>query len=224
MTVPDRIKQELTQALIAGKADDAEAVTLEALRAGVDPLEIIDTVMVPALTEVGNRFQSFQIFLPELMMAGNAARQASGHLEAAIESRGEKREPMGVVVLGTVQGDIHDIGKNILGTMLKSHGFTVVDLGRNVAPSAFMTAAEESHADIVGMSSLMTTTRPAQRGTVNLFKEVGVRNRYRVIVGGGSVNQKWADEIGADGYASDAAAAVDLCKRLIDMPSPESFQ
>ncbi|HBY97748.1 MAG: cobalamin-dependent protein [Ardenticatenaceae bacterium] len=221
MAVPDRIKQDLSQALITGKADTAEAVTLEALKAGVDPLEIIETVMVPSLTEVGNRFQSFQIFLPELMMAGNAAKQASGHLEAALEKRGGKREPMGVAVLGTVQGDIHDIGKNILATMLKSHGFSVVDLGRNVAPSAFMSAAEENHADIIGMSSLMTTTRPAQRSTVNLLKEVGVRNRYRIIVGGGSANQKWADEIGADAYAPDAAAAVDWCKRLIDMPSPE---
>lgn len=221
MSVPDRIKQDLTQALITGKADAAEAVTLEALKAGVDPLEIIETVMVPALTEVGSRFQSFQIFLPELMMAGNAAKQASTHLEAAIESGGGKREEMGVVVLGTVQGDIHDIGKNILATMLKSHGFKVVDLGRNVAPSAFMAAAEENHADVIGMSSLMTTTRPAQLNTMNLLREVGVRNRYRIVVGGGCVNQKWADEIGADGYAPDAASAVDLCKIMLDMPSPE---
>ncbi len=221
MSVPDRIKQALTQALIEGDADTAEAITLEALKAGVDPLEVIQTVMAPALTEVGNRFQTMQIFLPELMMTGNAAKTASAHLEAAIEARGGKHEPLGVAVVGTVQGDVHDIGKNILVTLLKSHGFTVIDLGRNVAPSAFMTAAEENKADIVAMSSLMTTTRPAQRSTVNLLKETGVRNRYRIVVGGGSVNQKWADEIGADGYAPDAASAVDLCKRMLDMPSRE---
>ena len=205
MTVSDQIKQSLTQALIEGEADTAESIAREALKAGADPLEIIQTVMVPALTEVGNRFQSMQIFLPELMMSGDAAKKASAPLEAAIEARGLKPEPIGVAVIGTVQGDVHDIGKNILGTLLKSHGFKVVDLGRNVAPSAFMTTAEESQADIIAMSSLMTTTRPAQRGTVNLLREVGVRKRYVVVVGGGSVNQRWADEIGADGYAPDAA-------------------
>ena len=162
-----------------------------------------------------------QIFLPELMMSGDAAKRASTHLEAAIAARGAKHEPMGVAVVGTVQGDVHDIGKNILVTLLKAHGFAVVDLGRNVAPSAFMTAAEENRADIIAMSSLMTTTRPAQRSTVNLLGEVGQRKRYRIVVGGGSVNQRWADEIGADGYAADAASAVELCKRLLDLPSRE---
>ncbi len=219
MSVPEAIHTRLTQALIDGDAEAAEAVTREALKARIDPLEIIQSVMVPALTEVGNRFQSFQIFLPELMMTGEAAKAASQQLEAALAASGGRREPLGVAVVGTVQGDIHDIGKNIVATMLKSHGFDVIDLGRNVAPSAFLDAAKQHRADVVLMSSLMTTTRPAQRNTVNLFKEVGVRQQHRVVVGGGSTNQKWADEIGADGYAPDAASAVELCKLLLDLPA-----
>jgi corrinoid protein of di/trimethylamine methyltransferase len=219
MAIPEAIHKRLTQALIDGDAEAAEAVTREALNARLDPLEMIQSVMVPALTEVGNSFQSCQIFLPELMMTGEAAKAASQLLEAALEAGGGRHEPLGVAVVGTVQGDIHDIGKNIVATMLKSHGFDVIDLGRNVAPSAFLDAAKQHRADVVLMSSLMTTTRPAQRNTVSLFKEVGVRQRHRMVVGGGSTNQKWADEIGADGYAPDAASAVELCKLLLDMPA-----
>jgi 5-methyltetrahydrofolate--homocysteine methyltransferase len=221
MSVPDKIHQTLTQALIDGDETAAEQITRDALNAGVDPLEIIQKVMVPALSEVGNRFQSFEIFLPELMMSGKAAEKATLLLDSAIEASGGHREPIGVIVIGTVQGDVHEIGKNIVATMLKSHGFKVIDLGRNVAPSAFLSAAEENKADVIAMSSLMTTTRPAQLSTVNLVNEVGARKRHRIIVGGGCVDQKWADEIGADGYAPDAVSTVDLCKRLLDMPSPK---
>jgi methylmalonyl-CoA mutase cobalamin-binding domain/chain len=120
-----------------------------------------------------------------------------------------------VVVIGAVQGDIHDIGKNIVATMLRAHGFRVIDLGRNVAPSAFLTAARENAAQIVAMSSLMTTTRPLALSTLNLFKEVGVKDKYRLVVGGGCVTRDWAEQSGFDGYSEDAAGAVDLCKTLV---------
>ncbi|KAA3647038.1 MAG: cobalamin-binding protein [Chloroflexi bacterium] len=218
MSVPESVHQRLTEAFIEGDVEVAEAITTEALEAGVDPLGIINEVMVPALTEVGNRFQTGEYFLPELMMAGEAAEKASKLLEDAIVASGQASEPLGTVVVGTVEGDVHDIGKNIVVTMLRAHGFNVVDLGRRVAPSAFTDAAKENNADIIGMSSLMTTTRPAIQNTVNLFEELGIRESYQLIAGGGSVTGDWATEIGI-GYSEDAAGAVELCKQLMDAPS-----
>jgi len=214
MSVPERFHQELTEAFIEGDEDAAEALTIEALEAGVDPLAIISEVMVPALTEVGNRFQTGEYFLPELLMAGEAAEVASQHLEAAIAASGQANEKLGTVVMGTVEGDVHDIGKNIVVTMLRAHGFEVVDLGRRVSPSAFVEAAQQNEAHIVGMSSLMTTTRPAVQSTVNLFSELGLEGKYELIAGGGSVTGDWAKEIKV-GYSEDAAGAVELCKQLM---------
>ena len=214
MSLPQSISERLSLALQEGEAESAEEVALEALQAGLDPLEVISQVMIPALTEVGARFQSGEIFLPELLMAGEAAEKVTKHMEAAITAQGRATAPLGVVVIGTVQGDIHDIGKNIVATMLRAHGFRVVDLGRNVAPSAFMTAAEENGAHVVAMSTLMTTTRPLAESTLNLFGEVGLRSKHRLAVGGGCVTREWADEVGFDGYSEDAAGAVELCKAL----------
>ncbi|MEW5959992.1 MAG: corrinoid protein [Chloroflexota bacterium] len=215
MSVPESIHQHLTEAFLDGDAEAAQAITLEALAAGVNPLEIINQVMIPALTEVGRRFQTGEFFLPELMMAGEAATLVGRHLEKAITESGQATQSLGVVVAGTVQGDVHDIGKNILATLLRAHGFAVIDLGRNVAPSAFVDAAKEYNADIVALSSLMTTTRPAALSTLNLFKELNLAEVYKVIIGGGSVTADWVKEIGAAGYAPDAAGAVELCKRLL---------
>ena len=147
-------------------------------------------------------------------MAGDAAQRCTALLEEAIAAAGKEMAIQARVLIGTVEGDVHDIGKNIVRTLLTAHGFKVVDLGRDVSPSAFLKAASKERADIVAMSALMTTTRPAQRRTIKLFDEVGERDKYRIIVGGGSVDQHWADEIGADGYAPEAASAVELCKKL----------
>ncbi len=215
MSIPESINQNLTEALIEGDAEAAEAAAVEALQAGVSPLELISQVMVPALTEVGRTFQCGEIFLPELVLAGKAAEVVSKHLEAAIAAAGQANVPLGTVVLGTVQGDVHDIGKNIVATMLRANGFRVVDLGRSVSPSGFVDAAQEHSAHIVGLSSLMTTTRPMIQNTLKLFNEVGLRDKYLLVVGGGSVTSDWAKEIGADGYAADAAAAVSICKQLV---------
>ncbi len=213
--ISPEIKEALSKALRSGDGDGAEAATRQALAGGADPLKVIQQVIVPTLSEVGNDFQEFRIFLPELMKAGEAAKRATVLLEEAIAAQGKTITSAGTVVIGTVENDVHDIGKNIVATLLKAHGFKVVDLGRNVAPSAFLDAAERERADIVAMSALMTTTRPAQRSTIDLFQQTGQRARYKIVVGGGSVNQQWADEIGADGYAADAASAVELCKRLL---------
>ncbi len=215
MSVPESIRKSLSEALVDGDADVAEAIAVEAIAVGVDPLAIIGEVMLPALTEVGRQFQCGSVFLPELMMAGEAAERCTRHLEAAITAQGKANEPLGVVVIGTVQGDIHDIGKNIVATLLRAHGFRVVDLGRNVAPSAFLDAARENRAEIVALSSLMTTTRPLAESTLRLFQEVGAKADHCVVVGGGCVTADWAQETGFDGYSEDAAGAVELCKTLV---------
>jgi methanogenic corrinoid protein MtbC1 len=215
MSIPQSINDRLTRALTEGEADEAEAVALEALEMKLDPLAVISDVMIPALTAVGRDFQAGTIFLPELLMAGDAAERVSKHLEAAIAAQGRTTAPLGIVVLGAVQGDIHDIGKNIVATLLRAHGFRVIDLGRDVAPSAFLEAAKSNQAHIVAMSSLMTTTRPLALSTLNLFTEVGVRGQFRLVVGGGCVTRDWALQSGFDGYSEDAAGAVDLCKTLV---------
>ena len=213
--VPEQVERDLVQALRAGDTEGAEAVTKRALEQGVEPLDLIRGAIVPALTEIGEAFQRLDIFLPELMAAGDAAEAATSILEEAMASAGEESASLGTVVIGTVENDVHDIGKNIVGTLMRSHGFKVVDLGRNVAPSHFLDAAQKEEADVVAMSALMTTTRPSAGSTIGLFKEVGVRDEYKMIVGGGSVTDEWAVEIGADGFSEDAAGAVELCKSLL---------
>jgi methanogenic corrinoid protein MtbC1 len=213
--VPEQIEQELVQALRAGDTEGAEAVTERALEQRVEPLDLIRGAIVPALTEVGEDFQRLEIFLPELMAAGDAAEAATTILEEAMANAGEESASLGTVVIGTVENDVHDIGKNIVGTLMRSHGFKVVDLGRDVAPSSFLDAAQKENADVIAMSALMTTTRPSAGSTIGLFEEVGVRDEYKMIVGGGSVTDAWAVEIGADGFSEDAAGAVALCKSLL---------
>jgi len=216
MTEPsERLRNELSEALRQGLVEEAKDLTQQALSAGEDPLDLIQNVLVPTLSEVGRQFQAFEIFLPELMAAGDAAQAATHILEAEIVAAGGQSASLGTIVLGTVQNDIHDIGKNIVKTLLSSHGFKVIDIGRDVAPSKFLEAAEREKADIVAMSALMTTTRPATRSTINLFTEAGARLNYKIILGGGCIDQAWVNEIGADGYAADAAGAVDLCKKLV---------
>jgi 5-methyltetrahydrofolate--homocysteine methyltransferase len=211
----EKIVVDLSEALRTGQTDQAGDLTLQALDQGIAPLDIIETILVPTLTEVGQRFQDFEIFLPELMMAGEAAEKITEIVEKATLDAGQPSLTKGTVILGQVEGDMHDIGRNIVGTLLKSHGYTVVDLGRDVPASTFLEAAEKENADIVALSALMTTTLPAQKRTISLFSEVRKREEYFIIVGGGAVSQDWADEIGSDGYSPDAAGAVDLCKKLL---------
>jgi 5-methyltetrahydrofolate--homocysteine methyltransferase len=211
----DQTLNELRNALVNGDSDTTTVLTHKALEQGAKPLDLIQQVIVPTLTKVGQDFQDFIIFLPELMSAGDAAENATTILEEVMASTGQHSSSLGTVVIGTVENDVHDIGKNIVCTLIRTHGFKVIDLGRDVAPSAFLEAAEKEKADIVAMSSLMTTTRPSILSTINLFKEVGVRDQYKFIIGGGCVTQAWADEISADGYAPDAAAAVEVCKSIL---------
>jgi 5-methyltetrahydrofolate--homocysteine methyltransferase len=214
--IPEDLEAKLSDALRKGEGEEAEALTLQILDRGVEPQDIVRNILVPTLTGVGERFQDFEIFLPELMMAGEAAVRVTTIVEEATLAAGKASTSLGKVVIGQVEGDLHDIGRNIVRMMLSSHGFKVLDLGRDVAASAFLEASKREQADIIALSALMTTTLPAQRRTIALFREVGERGNFKIIVGGGPVRQEWADEIGADGYAPNAASAVELCKRLID--------
>jgi len=214
-TIAKDIHAELGEALREGNAERAEEVTRRALEEGVDPLDVIQQAIVPTLTELGQEFQDYKIFLPGLMLASEAAKRSSALLDKALSETGKQAIVLGTVVIGTIQHDVHDIGKNLVSTILNAHGFKVIDLGRDVAPSAFLEAATREGPDIVAMSSLMTTTRPGQRNTIALFAEAGEREKFKMIVGGGSTDQRWADEIGADGYAPDPGSAVHLCKKLV---------
>jgi 5-methyltetrahydrofolate--homocysteine methyltransferase len=213
--INDEIRNELKEALVNGDSDKSVEVTQRALEQGMLPLDLIQQVIVPTLTRIGQDFQDFVIFLPELMASGDAAERITGILEQVMVASGQGVASLGTVIIGTIENDIHDIGKNIVSTLLRSHGFKVVDLGRDVAPSAFLDAAQKEKADIIALSSLMTTTRPSTRSTINLFTEVNLRNQFKFIVGGGCITQDWASEIGADGYAPDAASAVELCKSIL---------
>ena len=211
----DNLAAELSEALEKGLSDQAEKLTQQALDQGMEPLDIVQKILVPTLTDVGDRFQKFEIFLPELMMAGEAAEKVTALVEKATLDAGEPSLNQGTVILGQVEGDMHDIGRNIVGTLLNSHGFRVIDLGRDVPASTFLEAAEKEEADIVALSALMTTTLPAQKRTISLFSEVQKREDYYIIVGGGAVSRTWSEEISSDGYSPDAAGAVELCRELM---------
>lgn len=215
MAEQEKMITDLSNALKNGQTDQAKELTQKALDQGMYPLAIIEEILVPALTEIGEKFQKFEIFLPELMMAGEAAEAITAIVEKATLDAGQPSLNKGTVILGQVEGDMHDIGRNIVGTLLKSHGFKVVDMGRDVPASAFLDAAEKEEADIIALSALMTTTLPAQKRTINLFSEVRKREEFFILVGGGAVSKEWAKEIGSDGYSADAAGAVELCKSLM---------
>ncbi|MCJ7735515.1 MAG: cobalamin-dependent protein [Anaerolineales bacterium] len=210
-----KITVDLSDALKNGITEEAKSLTQKALDQGLEPLYIIENILVPTLTDIGRRFQDFEIFLPELMMAGEAAEAITAIVEKATLDAGQPSLNKGTVILGQVEGDMHDIGRNIVGTLLKSHGFKVIDLGRDVTASAFLDAAEKENADIIALSALMTTTLPAQKRTINLFSEVRKREEFFIVVGGGAVSEEWSKEVGSDGYSADAAGAVELCKSLL---------
>ena len=197
---------------------DEEKVThavQEALSQGVDPLKAMEEGLSPGMVSIGDKFNRGECYLPELIKAADAFNAAMEILEPEMKKSGAQNTAPGTVVTGTVKGDIHNIGNDILGMLMKTRGFEGVDLGIDVAASAFLTTAEERNADIIAMSSLLTTTMPGQQEVIDLLKERGVRDKYITMVGGGPVNKDWADEIGADGYADTAEQAVRLAEELI---------
>jgi len=202
----------LRKAVIEGEVRDAVSAAREALGDGVPPLEVIGQGIGPAMAEVGKLFEEGEYFVPELLMAARATKEIFAILRPLLTASGA--EPMAHVVLGTVQGDLHDIGKNLVGAMLEGGGFEVTDLGVDVAPEKFIEAVKKKPVQIVGLSALLTTTMPAMKNTIEAFRAAGIRDQFKIMVGGAPVTSSYAESIGADGYSETAAASVDLARRL----------
>lgn len=203
---------ELTSAVAAGKRTDTVRLTEELLAAGTSPSEIVEQGLVPGMAIIGDQFKRNEIFVPEMLVAARAMKEALKILEPLLASAGIK--PKYTAIIGTVQGDLHDIGKNLISMMWRGANFAVVDLGTNVSPDRYVAAAKEHGANLIGLSALLTTTMPAMKETVRLLKEAGLPNA-KIMVGGAPITQSFANEIGADGYASDAGTAVDVARQLV---------
>lgn len=214
----EELFNKLAQAVIDGEPEDAEALAREALEAGVDPLACINQGLMPGIQKVGELFSKGDYFLPELIIGADTMKAALDILEPALTG-GQKRDVVGRVVLGTVEGDLHEIGKTLVATMLTANGFQVTDIGVDQKPEDFIEAIKAADADIVGASALLTTTMLQQKALIRALEEAGLRDKVKVMVGGAPVTEAYAREIGADGYAEDAISAVDLAFRLIDAPA-----
>jgi 5-methyltetrahydrofolate--homocysteine methyltransferase len=200
----------LTEAVKKGSRADAVRITREAIAESMPPRKILDA-MVVAMDDVGQRFQRNEAFVPEMLIAARAMKEGMAVLEPVLVKAGIK--PLLTAIVGTVQGDLHDIGKNLVAMMWKGANFAVIDLGSNVAPDKFVAAAKEHGAQVIGLSSLLTTTMPAMKLTVAALKEAGVK--AKVVIGGAPITAEFAKEIGADGFAPDAASAVELVRSLV---------
>lgn len=213
MSEPKLDLTQLYEAILNGDANRAKQVTEAALAAGVDPQELVVERMIPAMDEVGRRFECNEFFVPELLIAARAMKAALELLRPLLSERGVK--PVGRVVIGTVKGDLHDIGKGLVASMLEGGGFEVVDLGVDVPAEKFVATAQERKADIIALSALLTTTMTAMKGVIEAVQKSELRGQCKVIVGGAPVTQDYADRIGADGYSSNASGAVALARRLV---------
>lgn len=211
----DEIFAAMRQSVIDGDAVAAASLAEAALANGVPPLDAIEMGFVPGLSHVGEQFGLGELFLPDMMLAARAMQKAIAILEPEMARQSAVRNVVGRVVIGTVKGDIHEIGKNLVGMMLSTSGFEVHDLGVDVAPDRFVEAAREHNADIIGVSALLTTTMAGQRTVVEALAAAGMRPRVKVIVGGAPASESWASEIGADGYSEDAIGAVALARKLL---------
>ncbi len=207
------LNQELYDAVLNGDAKKAHAATEAAIAAGVPPMALIQESMVPAMEEVGRLFQCDEYFVPELLLAGRAMKGSLELLKPLLAASGERMAVR--VVIGTVKGDLHDIGKNIVASMLEGGGFEVIDLGIDVSPQAFVAAVEKRKPHVVCMSALLTVTMPAMKTTIDALQTAGLRTQVKVLIGGAPVSPQYAKEIGADGYSQDAAGAVTLVKSLL---------
>ncbi len=204
---------KLHDAILTGDSKTAVAVTKEALAENADPMELVTKYMVPAMDEVGRRFECEEYFVPELLLAARAMKGSLELIRPLLVERGA--EPAGRVVIGTVKGDLHDIGKNLVASMLEGGGFEVIDLGTDVAPDKFVQAVKDRNANIVCLSALLTVTMPSMKTTIEALRTAGVRDQVKVMVGGAPVTQQYASDIGADGYGDNANEAVRLARALV---------
>lgn len=203
----------LFDAVLDGNAKAAKDITEKALAEGVDPQQLVTEYMIPAMDEAGRRFECSEYYVPELLIAARAMKASLELIRPLLAARGA--EPVGRVVIGTVKGDLHDIGKNLVAAMLEGGGFEVNDLGVDVPPERFVAMAKEKNATLVALSALLTTTMSSMRSTIEALNQAGLREKVKVMIGGAPVTQKFADEIGADGYSDNAAGAVALARKLV---------
>jgi corrinoid protein of di/trimethylamine methyltransferase len=213
----EEILRKLEQAVVLGEAEEATELTRQGLDRGLDPLVLIDEALTPGMNRIGELYTSGEYFLPDLVIGGDAMKAAFAVLEPALVGD-QKREVVGRVVIGTVEGDIHEIGKTLVGILLTANGFEVADIGADKSATEFVAAVKENGATLVGASALLSTTMSEQRRIIEALEEAGLRDQVKVMVGGAPVSQSWADKIGADGYAAKAMSAVDLAFSLIDAP------
>ena len=206
---------KMAESLIAGKIDEVVNMTKEALDAGTSPSDILEQGLLAGMDVVGKRFKAEEMFIPEVLRCAKCMHGAMEILRPLLAETGA--ESIGTFIIGTVKGDLHDIGKNLVGMMFEGAGFNVVDLGIDKEPQVFVDAIKEHDAKLIGMSALLTTTMPKMGETINAIKEAGVRDQVKILIGGAPITAAFAEEIGADGYASNAASAVEKGKELIGL-------
>ena len=205
--------EKLHEAVIEGDWKAAAAVTHAAIAAGIPPLTIVSRYLVPAMDEVGRRFECEEYFVPEMLLSARAMKASMQIVRPLLAATGA--EPVGRVVIGTVKGDLHDIGKNLVASMLEGGGFEVIDLGADVAPARFIEAAVGRDAHLVALSALLTVTMPSMKTTIDAFQSAGLREKVKIMVGGAPLTQRYAEAIGADGYSENAGSAVALARKLV---------
>ena len=219
--MPNDAFSAMRQSIVDGAPDTASNLAQQAVTAGIAPLDAINHGYVAGMHEVGEQFAKGQMYLPDMMASAEAMRAAMAVLDPELKKQGGDRPMAGVVVLGTTKGDIHEIGKILVGTLLTAHGFRVHDLGVDVSGEKFAAQALELKADIVGVSALLTTTMRNQKSVVEALEKAGLRTQVKIMVGGAPVTRRWAEEIGADGYAKDAMSAVALARELMEQKAKD---
>jgi corrinoid protein of di/trimethylamine methyltransferase len=211
----DELLAQITQSIIDGEPELTVDLTNQAMQAGLEPMTIIKQGLVPGMDVVGDKFANGEYFLPNLIISANGMQNAMKVLEPELKARSQEVKTAGKVVIGTVQGDIHEIGKSLVGTMLSANGFQVFDLGVDVPAEQFVEKVIETGANLVGLSALLTTTMSVQADVIEALKKAGLRQQVKIMVGGAPVTRGWSEEIGADGYSEDAIGAVELARRLV---------
>jgi 5-methyltetrahydrofolate--homocysteine methyltransferase len=204
------MSKEVYDAIIDGDTKRAIAATDKALAENANPLDLVQKFMIPAMAEVGKRFECEEYFVPEMLISARAMKGCLEILRPRLAAQGSK--PVGKVVIGTVKGDLHDIGKNLVASMLEGGGFEVIDLGTDVAPEKFVEVVKEKSPNLICLSALLTVTMPSMKSTIDALRQAGVREQVKVLIGGAPITQNFADQIGADGYGENAASAVNIAR------------
>jgi len=215
MSVKEELLSRLKEAVVNGDPDEVSKLCRKVIEVGIDPLEAIEKALVVAIRELGDKWIRGEAFIADLVAAADAMKVGLSILKNEIVKRGKRVKYIGRVVIGTVEGDIHDIGKTIVATLWETAGFEVIDLGVDVSPQKFVEAIKQYNPDIVGMSALMTTTMIKQKETIEAIKAAGLRDKVKIVIGGAPTTEEWAREIGADGWAPDAISSVELVKKLL---------